>query len=42
MDIASVCVTNVLSYQIARAVAAGKLRLVLQDYEPDPIPVHPG
>ena len=31
--------TNVLSYQIARAVAAGKLRLV-QDYEPDPIPVH--
>jgi hypothetical protein len=25
---------------IARAVAAGKLRLVLQDYESDPIPVH--
>ena len=38
--IASVGVTNVLSYQVARAVAAGKLRLVLQDYEPDPIPVH--
>jgi hypothetical protein len=38
--IAGVGVTNVLSYQIARAVAAGKLRLVLQDYEPDPIPVH--
>jgi DNA-binding transcriptional LysR family regulator len=38
--IAGVGVTNVLSYQIARAVAAGKLRLVLEDYEPDPIPVH--
>ena len=33
-------VTNVLFYQIARAVAAGKLKLVRQDYEPDPIPVH--
>jgi hypothetical protein len=31
IDIAGVGVTNVLSYQ-ARAVAAGKLRLVLQDY----------
>lgn len=40
--IAGVGVTNVLSYQVARAVAAGKLRLVLQDYEPDPIPVHAG
>jgi DNA-binding transcriptional LysR family regulator len=38
--IAGVGVTNVLSYQVARAVAAGKLRLVLQDYEPDPSPVH--
>jgi DNA-binding transcriptional LysR family regulator len=38
--IAGVGVTNVLSYQVARAVAAGKLRLALQDYEPDPIPVH--
>ncbi|MCA6108337.1 LysR family transcriptional regulator [Bradyrhizobium cenepequi] len=38
--IAGVGVTNVLSYQVARAVAAGKLRLVLQDYEPVPIPVH--
>ncbi len=38
--IAGVGVTNVLSYQVARAVAAGKLKLVLQDYEPDPIPVH--
>jgi DNA-binding transcriptional LysR family regulator len=39
MDIAGVGVTNVLSYQ-ARAVARGKLRLVLQDCEPDPIPVY--
>src|ERR1700704_3014953 len=38
--IAGVGVTNVLSYQIARPVAEGKLRLVLRDYEPDPIPVH--
>jgi DNA-binding transcriptional LysR family regulator len=38
--IAGVGVTNVLSCQVARAVAAGKLRLILQDYEPDPIPVH--
>jgi DNA-binding transcriptional LysR family regulator len=38
--IASVGVTNVLSYQVARAVAAGKLKLILEDYEPDPIPVH--
>jgi DNA-binding transcriptional LysR family regulator len=38
--IAGVGVTNVLSYQVAKAVAEGKLRLILQDYEPDPIPVH--
>ncbi len=38
--IAGVGVTNVLSYQVTRAVAAGKLRLVLENYEPDPIPVH--
>jgi DNA-binding transcriptional LysR family regulator len=38
--IAGVGVTNVLSYQVAHAVAAGKLELVLQDYEADPIPVH--
>jgi DNA-binding transcriptional LysR family regulator len=37
--IAGVGVTNVLSYQVARAVAAGKLRLILEDHEPDPIPV---
>jgi DNA-binding transcriptional LysR family regulator len=38
--IAGVGVTSVLSHQVARAVAAGKLRLVLEDYEPDPIPMH--
>jgi DNA-binding transcriptional LysR family regulator len=38
--IAGVGVTNVLSYQVAKAVAEGKLRLILQDYEPDPSPVH--
>lgn len=38
--IAGVGVTNVLSYQVAREVAAGKLRLILEDYEPDPTPVH--
>jgi DNA-binding transcriptional LysR family regulator len=38
--VAGVGVTNVLSYQVAKAVAEGKLRLILRDYEPDPIPVH--
>jgi DNA-binding transcriptional LysR family regulator len=30
----------VLSYQVAGAIAAGALRLVLRDFEPEPIPVH--
>jgi len=38
--IAGVGVTNVLSYQVARPVSEGKLNVVLQDYEPEPIPVH--
>ncbi|MDY0885895.1 LysR family transcriptional regulator [Dongia soli] len=38
--IAGIGVTNVLSYQVARPVAEGKLKVVLQDYEPEPIPVH--
>jgi DNA-binding transcriptional LysR family regulator len=38
--VAGVGVTNVLSYQIARPVAEGKLKVVLRDYEPDPIPAH--
>lgn len=33
-------VTRVLSYQAARAAAAGALRIVLADHEPPPPPVH--
>jgi DNA-binding transcriptional LysR family regulator len=33
-------VTNVLSYQVARAVEEGKLKIVLQDFEPPAIPIH--
>ena len=32
-------VTRVLSYQVAEAVAAGELRLVLRAFEPEPLPV---
>ena len=38
--VAGVGLTNVLSYQVAQAVHDGRLRIVLQDHEPDPIPVH--
>jgi DNA-binding transcriptional LysR family regulator len=38
--IAGVGVTRVLSYQVARAIKEGKLRIVLKDFEPDPLPVH--
>ena len=37
---AGVGLTNVLSYQVTQAVHDGRLRIVLEDYEPDPIPVH--
>jgi DNA-binding transcriptional LysR family regulator len=33
-------VTRVLHYQCAEAVAQGDLRIVLNDYEPAPLPVH--
>jgi DNA-binding transcriptional LysR family regulator len=33
-------VTRVLSYQVADAVAEGRLELVLQGFEPEPLPVH--
>ena len=33
-------ITRVLSYQIAKHVAAGRLELLLEPYEPPPIPVH--
>jgi len=38
--LAGVGLTNVLSYQVARHVSEGKLKIVLQRYEPAPIPVH--
>lgn len=38
--IAGVGIANVLSYQVARAVSEKTLELVLQDFEPPPIPVH--
>jgi DNA-binding transcriptional LysR family regulator len=37
--IAGVGVTRVLSYQVAQAVADGLLKIVLADFEPDPLPV---
>lgn len=38
--IAGVGVTNVLSYQIVKPVSEGKLSVILQDFEPEPTPVH--
>ncbi len=38
--IAGIGVTRVLSYQAACAVAEGKLRFVLADYEAAPLPIH--
>ncbi len=32
--------TQMLSYQVAREVGAGRLQIVLRDFEPPPIPVH--
>jgi DNA-binding transcriptional LysR family regulator len=39
-SIASAGITRVLSYQVASAVTAGALRLILRPYEPEPLPVH--
>jgi len=33
-------VTRVLSYQAASAVKAGQLRVILAEFEPDPLPIH--
>ena len=33
-------VTRLLSYQVARHLAEGSLRVVLDDFEPEPLPVH--
>src|SRR5262249_38703870 len=38
--IAGVGLTRVLSYQVARAVAQRKLKIVLANYEPEPLPVN--
>jgi DNA-binding transcriptional LysR family regulator len=38
--IAGIGITNVLSYQVARAVEDGQLRIVLAEFEPALIPVH--
>jgi DNA-binding transcriptional LysR family regulator len=38
--IAGVGVTRILSYQAARAVADGKLKIVLAAYEPEPLPIN--
>ncbi|WP_245514003.1 LysR family transcriptional regulator [Antarcticimicrobium luteum] len=37
---ASLGITRVLSYQVAASVAQGKLKIILQDAEPEPWPVH--
>jgi DNA-binding transcriptional LysR family regulator len=33
-------ITRLLSYQVAPLVAAGELKLILQKYEPPPLPIH--
>jgi DNA-binding transcriptional LysR family regulator len=38
--IAGVGLTHVLSYQVSRAIAEGKLRIVLKEFEPEPALVH--
>src|SRR3569833_501651 len=38
--VAGIGLTRVLSYQAEQAIRQGKLKIVLQDYEPPPIPVH--
>jgi len=37
--LAGLGITNALSYQIADAVQAGQLTLILRDYEPPPVPI---
>ena len=32
-------VTRVLSYQVAREIKSGRLKIVLEDFEPPPIPI---
>ena len=39
-SIAGEGVTRVLSYQAASAVKAGQLRVILSEFEQEPIPIH--
>jgi len=38
--IAGAGVTRVLSYMVASEVKAGRLRIILREFEPEPIPIH--
>ena len=40
MAIESFGVTRVLSYQVTEAIERGRLKAILTDFEPEPIPVH--
>jgi len=33
-------ITRLLSYQVAQQLASGELKIILQDFEPKPIPIH--
>ena len=33
-------ITRLLSYQVAQLVEAGELKLILEKYEPSPLPIH--
>jgi DNA-binding transcriptional LysR family regulator len=33
-------VTRLLSYQVAREIKTGRLKIILEDFEPPPIPIH--
>lgn len=38
--VAGAGITRALSYMVAAHVHAGRLRVILEDYEPEPIPIH--
>jgi DNA-binding transcriptional LysR family regulator len=40
MAIESFGVTRVLSYQVTEAIERGRLKAILTDFEPEPIPIH--
>jgi DNA-binding transcriptional LysR family regulator len=39
-SVAGAGITRVLSYQVRAAVAEGRLRIILREFEPEPMPVH--